>query len=208
MEILQINLIEGTILSTDLAEGYATTVNGASVQVSLEDGVFFNEAEVIRADRKTKSGVIHFIDQVLLPPSLLDIVEGNENFSILKTAIETAGLESALLDPEAGLTVFAPTDAAFVSLLGELGLTAEELLASPDLSTILLYHVLGQEVFSTDLADGLSVDMLAGGSITFDLSGAPAIIDGQGREVPLNTGLLDIKATNGVVHVIDRVLLP
>ena len=208
-EILLYHVLEGTITSSDLSDGYATTLNEASVKVSLEDGVFFNQAEVISADNFTDNGVIHVIDQVIFPPTLLDIVDGNENFSILKTAIETAGLESALEDPDAALTVFAPTDAAFLSVLEELELTPADLLGSPDLSTILLYHVFGGEVFSTDLADGLTVDMLAGGSIEFDLeSMPPSIIDGQGRVVPLNTGLLDIRATNGVVHVVDRVLLP
>ncbi|MEJ2005318.1 MAG: fasciclin domain-containing protein, partial [Cyclobacteriaceae bacterium] len=208
-EILLYHVLEGKVKSTDLEEGYATTLNGASVKVSLDGGVFFNDSEVIRADKRGLNGIIHVIDKVLFPPNLLDIVKGNENFSILNLAIETAGLESALEDPNAGFTVFAPTDAAFGSLLTELGISAEDLLGNPDLSTILLYHVYGEEVFSTDLVDGLSVDMLAGGSIEFDLDPTPpVIIDGQGREVPLNTGLLDISATNGVVHVVNRVLLP
>ncbi len=207
-EILLYHVLDGKVKARDLEEGYVTTLNGASLKVSLDGGVFFNESEVIRADKRALNGIVHVIDQVLLPPTLFDLVEGNENFSILKAAIETAGLESALLNPDAELTVFAPTNAAFADLLAELGITAADLLGNPDLSTILLYHVLSGEVFSTDLSDGLSVNMLAGGSITFDLSGAPAIIDGAGRTVPLNTRFLDIRATNGVVHVIDRVLLP
>ncbi|MCA6073460.1 fasciclin domain-containing protein [Fulvivirga sedimenti] len=207
-EILLYHVLEGKVRARDLEEGYVTSLNGASIRVSLENGVFFNESEVIRADKRALNGIVHVIDQVLLPTSLLDLVNGNENFSILKTAIETAGLESALSNPAAGLTVFAPTNDAFVSLLEELNLTAAQLLANPDLTTILLYHVFNGEVFSTDLSNGLNVDMLAGGSITFDLTGAPSIIDGAGRTIPLNTGLLDIRATNGVVHVIDRVLLP
>jgi transforming growth factor-beta-induced protein len=208
-EILLYHVLEGKVFARDLEEGYATTLNGASVKVSLDGGVFFNESEVIRADKRALNGVLHVIDQVLLPPTLLGIVQGNDNFSILKTAIETAGLESALDDPAASLTVFAPTDAAFGSLLTELGISAGDLLANPNLSTILLYHVLSGEVFSTDLRDELKVDMLAGGSIEFNLkTNPPSIIDGQGRSIPLNVDNLDIKATNGVVHVVDRVLLP
>jgi len=209
-EILLYHVLDGKVRARDLEEGYATTLNGASVRVSLQDGVFFNDSEVIRADKRALNGIVHVIDKVLLPPNLLDIVKGNENFSILKAAIETAGLESALENPDAGFTVFAPTNAAFAALLEDLGATPAELLARPDLETILLYHVFGGgEVFSTDLVDGLTVDMVAGGSIEFELeTNPPSIIDGAGRNVDLNVGLLDIKATNGVVHVIDHVLLP
>ncbi len=207
-EILLYHVLEGKIRSTDLTEGYAHTVNGASVRVSLDGGVFFNDAEVILADKWAINGIIHGIDKVLLPPTLVDIVQGNENFSILEEALIKADLVDVLADPMAEFTVFAPTNDAFAALLGELGLTKDQLLGLPNLDQVLLYHVLGGSVFSDNLADGLSVEMANGENITFDLTGAPAIIDVNGRSTTLNTGLLDIKATNGVVHVLNGVLLP
>lgn len=207
-DILLYHAIDGKVKSTDLTEGYVNTVNGASVRVSLDGGVFFNNAQVTKADVHTRRGVIHFIDGVLLPPTVVDIVQGNEAFSILEQAVITAGLAGDLADPAADVTVFAPTDAAFIALLDELGLNAEQLLGSPALLDVLLYHVLSGQVLSTDLSDGLTVTMENGEDITFDLSGLAEIIDVNNRSVPLNTGNLDIQATNGVVHVIDRVLAP
>jgi transforming growth factor-beta-induced protein len=211
-EILLYHVLGGKVRSTDLTEGFVPTVNRAAVEVSLDGGVFFNDAEVVLADIHALNGIIHVIDQVLMPPTatLWEIVEGNDSFSILQTAIETAGLVGVLDDPNANFTVFAPTDDAFVALLSELGLTAEQLLALPNLDVVLLYHVLGGRVFSSDLSDGLTVEMTSGEDISFDLDNAagPSIIDVNGRAIPLNTGLLNIQANNGVAHVIDRVLLP
>lgn len=208
-EILLYHVIDGKVRSTDLVEGYAPTLNGASVRVSLDGGVFFNNtSEVIRADIHTFRGVLHLIDEVLIPPTLVGIVQGNENFTILEAALTKANLIDTLNDPDANFTVFAPTDAAFAALLEELGLTAEDLLNDSRLSDVLLYHVLSGRVFSTDLAQDLTVDMANGGEIRFDLTGAPFIEDEKGRQVFLNTGLLDIGATNGVVHVINHVLRP
>lgn len=213
-EILLYHVIAGKVLSTDLEEGFVPTLNGAAVEVSLENGVFFNDSEVILADIHALNGVIHAIDQVLLPPTatLWEIVEGNDSFSILKTAIETADLKGTLDDPDANFTVFAPTNAAFGELLAELGLTAEQLLALPNLDQVLLYHVLSGRTFSSDLEDGLTVPTVQGESITFDLDNmaGPSIIDVNNRVVPLTSDpdLLNIQANNGVAHVIDEVLLP
>ncbi len=209
-EILLYHVVAGEVYSGDLSEGYVPTLNGAAVEISLDGGVFVNDSEVIKADVRALNGVIHVIDQVLMPPmeTLWGIVEGNDTFSTLQLAIETAGLVETLDDPEANFTVFAPTNDAFGLLLGELGLTAEQLLALPNLDQVLLYHVLSGRVYSSDLSEGLSVEMANGENITFDLTGAPAITDVNGRSVPLNTGMLNIQANNGVAHVIDQVLLP
>ena len=209
-DILLYHAIGGKVKSTDLTEGFVQTVNGASVNVSLDGGVFFDDAQVTKADVHTKRGVIHFIDGVLIPPtkSLLELVQGDDRFTILEQAVITAELDGALANPDANFTVFAPTDDAFIALLGELGIGAGDLLSSPALANVLLYHVLSGRVFSTDLSDGLTVAMENGEDITFDLSGLPSIIDVNGRSIPLNTGNLNIQATNGVVHVIDAVLAP
>ena len=116
-------------------------------------------------------------------------------------ALEEAGLVQAL-QAEGPFTVFAPTNQAFTDLLQTLDISAEELLMQPDLANVLLYHVVPAEVFSTDLSDGMIAPTLNGDeTLTVDLS------DG----VKINTStvtLADLDATNGVIHVIDTVLVP
>jgi transforming growth factor-beta-induced protein len=206
--ILLYHVVPGLVFAEDLSEVFVPTLNGAAVEVSLDGGVFINESEVIKANVRAINSVLHVVDQVLLPPTktIADIVIAGENFSILEAAVIEAKLAGTLSDADANFTVFAPTDAAFVELLGVLGITAGDLLASPALSDVLLYHVLGGRVYSTDLSDGLSVEMLNGEEITFDLSGMPAIVDVNGRSIQLET--TDIQATNGVIHVIKGVLAP
>ncbi len=142
--------------------------------------------------------------------TVLDVAAGNEDFSTLVAAVQAAGLEDALADPEATLTVFAPTNAAFESALSALGLSAEELLADTEtLTTILTYHVLGATVTSSDIAgagtDEILVEPLSGEALTVavDDDGAVGFVD-QSATVTM----ADIEASNGVIHAIDAVLLP
>jgi len=131
---------------------------------------------------------------------IVDIAVGNSDFSILVSALQKADLVGAL-QGEGPFTVFAPTNAAFAKLLEALDITAEELLAQPDLAKVLTYHVVSGKVMSTDLSDGLEADTLNGEKIKFDLSGDPKVNDSAITTV-------DIEATNGVIHVIDTVLVP
>jgi transforming growth factor-beta-induced protein len=141
--------------------------------------------------------------------TIADIVAGNEDFSTLLAAVEAAGLVDALSDPDATLTVFAPTNDAFEALLTELGITAEELLENPDLEAILLYHVLGEVVTSGDIADAgveeIEVTTLEG-SMLIVVVGDDGTVGFSGSEAVVTTP--DIEADNGVIHVIDGVLLP
>ncbi len=131
---------------------------------------------------------------------IVDIAVGNSDFSILVSALQKADLVGAL-QGEGPFTVFAPTNAAFAKLLEALDITAEELLAQPDLAKVLTYHVVSGKVMSTDLSDGLEADTLNGEKITFDLSGDPKVNDSSITTV-------DIEATNGVIHIVDTVLVP
>ena len=132
---------------------------------------------------------------------IVGIASGSEDFSILVAAVQKAGLVEAL-QGEGPFTVFAPTNAAFAALLSQLNVTAEELLNHPQLAEVLLYHVVSGKVLSTGLADGMTAEtLLAGQSITVDLT------DG----VKINNSSVvaaDIEASNGVIHVIDSVLVP
>lgn len=109
--------------------------------MTLSDGkVMINNATVTTPDLEAGNGVVHVIDTVLIPPTVVDLGEADPDFEILMDAIQTAGLRDTIND-NGPFTVFAPINNAFQSLLAELSLTKEELLASPDLPDILKYHV-------------------------------------------------------------------
>ena len=133
---------------------------------------------------------------------LLDIVDtavAAGDFTTLVAAVQAAGLVDALKS-EGPLTVFAPTDAAFAALPAE---TVAALLADPtgDLTQILLYHVVAGKVTAADLSDGLAVTTLQGSEIVFSLTDGAKVND-------VNIIATDIETANGVIHVIDAVLLP
>lgn len=131
---------------------------------------------------------------------IASIAAGSDDFSILTAALEKAGLLEAL-QAEGPFTVFAPTNAAFEALLSTLGITAEDLFAQPQLADVLLYHVVSGKVLSTDLRNGMTADTLSGQAISVDLS--------QGVKINTSTVVsADVEASNGVIHVIDRVLVP
>jgi LPXTG-motif cell wall-anchored protein len=132
--------------------------------------------------------------------SIVDIAVGNEDFSILVAALQKAELVGAL-QGEGPFTVFAPNNAAFLKLLEGLGITAEQLLDHPQLSEILLYHVVSAKVMSTDLSDGLKAPSLNGEELVFYLKSGVKV---SGSAVTA----ADIEASNGVIHVIDTVMVP
>lgn len=154
------------------------------------------------------NGVIHVIDKVLVPEAfsiefdtVVDIALSDDNFSILVAALQKAGLVDALKG--AGpFTVFAPTNAAFEALLAKLDITAEELLSQSNLSKVLLYHVVPGLVKAENITNGLVAETLnAGNSLTFTLG---SVFINETTEVVT----ADLLALNGVVHVIDEVLVP
>jgi transforming growth factor-beta-induced protein len=148
--------------------------------------------------------------EAMMEETVLDIAAANEDFSTLAAAVEAAGLQDALSDPEATLTVFAPTNEAFEAALTSLGLTAEELLADTEtLTAILTYHVLGDIVTSSDIAgagtEEIPVETLSGEELTVVVGddGTVGFVDQTAT-----VSMADIEASNGVIHVIDAVLLP
>ncbi|MFN2203080.1 MAG: fasciclin domain-containing protein, partial [Caldilineaceae bacterium] len=146
---------------------------------------------------------------VLLPSSfafaqegdIVDTAAANEDFSTLVAAVQAAGLVDALKG-EGPFTVFAPVNAAFEPLAAD-G-TLDALLADPsgDLTQILLYHVVPGKVMSSDLSDGLQADTLEGSPLTFTVSDSGAMVNDA------NIVAADIEVSNGVIHVIDKVLVP
>lgn len=139
--------------------------------------------------------------------SVLGVARSDGRFTILSEAVVAAGLETSLREP-AAKTVFAPTDAAFTALLGELGITKDALLANRALLTsVLTYHVLPAAVTRAQVPAGKAITTLQGGIFKIDATpGGLVIKDGRNRSA--NITATDLTASNGVVHVIDKVLLP
>jgi uncharacterized surface protein with fasciclin (FAS1) repeats len=166
-------------------------------------------ARVTRADLHARNGVVHVIDRVVLPRgTVVEMARANPDFSLLVQALDAAGL-SGTLGGTGPFTVFAPTNAAFTSLLQELGLTSQALLANQTLLTqVLTYHVLSpQLVRKADIRPGRAVTPLQGAFFKIDVAGdAATIVDGRNRSSRIVA--TDVAATNGVIHVVDRVLLP
>jgi transforming growth factor-beta-induced protein len=212
-DVLLYHVVSGQVLSTDLSNGMsAPTLGGENITVDLSSGVKINNASVTTADVMATNGVIHIIDTVLVPNSfklapepavpatVVDIALSSNDFSILVAALQKADLVGAL-QGEGPFTVFAPTNAAFEKLLAALNISASDLLNQPDLAKVLLYHVVSGNVKSTDLSDGLMADTLNGEKVEFDLSSGVKVNSSQVISA-------DIAAGNGVVHVIDTVLVP
>jgi transforming growth factor-beta-induced protein len=215
-DVLLYHVISGQVMSTDLSDGMqAATVGGQNVTISLDGGVFVNDSEVIIADIEASNGVIHVIDSVLVPegfelvmaeeeqeeiPSIVDIAVNDGRFTVLVAALQQAGLVETL-QGDGPFTVFAPTDDAFMNLLAALEISAEELLAQPGLADVLLYHVISGQVMSTDLSDGMQAATVGGQNVTISLDGGVFVNDSE-------VVIADIEASNGVIHVIDSVLVP
>lgn len=144
--------------------------------------------------------MISIVPSFAADQSIVEIAVGNSDFSILVSALQKAELVDAL-SGEGPFTVFAPTNDAFVKLIGELGITAEQLLNHPQLSEVLLYHVVSGKVMSTDLSSGMKAGTLLGEEITVDLSSGVKINSSK-------VTAADVEATNGVIHIIDTVLVP
>jgi transforming growth factor-beta-induced protein len=167
------------------------------------------ESKVTRADVRARNGVVHIVDRVLLPTdrNLVALASSLPQFSILVEAVVAAGLADTLSAP-GPFTVFAPTNDAFAALLGELGLTKEQLLANkPLLTQVLTYHVLAGRLFADKLSDKLALASVEGQPLVFRVGQAGAsITDARGRSAKI-VGT-NVQASNGVVHVIDKVILP
>ncbi|MFZ2357905.1 MAG: fasciclin domain-containing protein [Anaerolineae bacterium] len=210
-QILLYHVLPGKVMAASVADGLSVeTLQGAPVTFSVQNGTaMINDAAIIATDIEAANGVIHVIDAVILPPAdaaseapMMDIVDtavAAGSFNTLVAAVQAAGLEEALRG-EGPFTVFAPTDEAFAAIPAE---TLQGLLADPEaLSQILLYHVLPGKVMAASVADGLSVETLQGAPVTFSAA------DGTAKINDATIVATDIEAANGVIHVIDAVILP
>jgi uncharacterized surface protein with fasciclin (FAS1) repeats len=165
-----------------------------------EEGAFIGGALISATNVPTANGIIHVIDAVLIPPgNVVDVLVADPRFSTLVAAVTAASLELALVEP-GPVTVFAPTDAAFDALAE--GTVAALLGDIPALTQILFYHVVSGKLYAGDVVAETSLTTLEG-------SEAPIALDEEGARI---SGSLIIETniigSNGVIHVIDAVMLP
>ena len=177
-----------------------STTNTLKLTLTSTGSVFVNHAQVTTPNLTTDNGIVHVLNAILLPVETVVDVAIDNGFSTLTTAVVTAELLPALTNPLALFTVFAPTNAAFDNLAAALGTDLAGILANPELADILLYHVVNGEVLSTDLTNG-AVATLNGQSVTINLMSGVMVNNA-------NVILADVTSDNGVVHVIDAVLVP
>jgi transforming growth factor-beta-induced protein len=225
-QILTYHVVAGQVLAADVVGlTEATSVQGDTIDITVSDaGVMVDGANVVTTDILTSNGVIHVIDAVILPEgivlpehgmmeeateeemseeamggTIVDVAAEAGTFTTLLAAAEAAGLVDTL-NSDGPFTVFAPTDDAFAALPEG---TVEGLLADPDaLRAILLYHVVAGDVRAADVVNLTSATTVNGADVSIE------VVDGQVLVGGATVVAADVEASNGVIHVIDAVLIP
>jgi len=205
--ILTFHVVSGNVSAADVIKlDNAITVNGQRVDIEFDKqtkAVHINGAKVVTADIKCSNGTIHVLDKVILPSSknLVETAIDAGSFDTLATAVRAAGL-AEVLTADAPLTVFAPTDEAFAQLPEG----TVEMLLEPEnkakLQAVLKYHVVAGRVFSDQALKAGAATTLQGGTLKIEVKDEVAYVNGA------KLVATDVQASNGVIHVIDRVLLP
>jgi transforming growth factor-beta-induced protein len=211
-DILLYHVVSGKVMAADVGKlTSAKTVLGKDVMVKVDMGnVYINESKVVITDIETSNGVIHVIDSVLLPPSedamtgktIVDVAVADGRFKTLAAALGAAGLVETL-QGAGPFTVFAPTDEAFAKLPAG---TLDELLKPENkqkLTDILLYHVVSGKVMAADVVKLTSAPTVLGKDVTIAVKDGKVFLNNTVQVI-----ITDIEASNGVIHVIDAVLLP
>ncbi len=211
-DILLYHVVAGNVMAADVVNlDSATTALGQDIAIRVEDGkVFINDAEVIITDIETSNGTIHVIDSVILPPAeevsapgtIVEIAVADGRFNTLVAAVTAAELVDTL-NGEGPFTVFAPTDDAFAALPAG---TLDSLLLPENkqaLTDILLYHVVSGSVMASDVVGLSSAPTVLGKDITITVKDGNVFLNDTTQVI-----ITDIEASNGVIHVIDAVLLP
>lgn len=216
--VLLFHVLGAEVTAAELTDSYVTTASTGpnneqiSLQIDVTGGVVFNgSASPITTDIEASNGIVHIIDEVMLPPSVVNIALNNNGFSSLVAALTRSDLTTdfiSILSGTGPFTVFAPTDAAFQALLDsniEWNTLADIPVAT--LEAVLSYHVVsGANVQSDMLSDGQTITAFSEETFDIDLSNGPAINTTSGQTV--NIILPDVQGTNGIVHAIDAVLIP
>lgn len=205
VSVLTYHVVAGKVSAAQVVKlNAAATVNGQRVNIKVEEGnVQVDQATVVKADIHCSNGIIHVVDQVLLPSgdNIPATADKAGTFKTLLAAAKAAGLVEVLAGDKP-LTVFAPTDEAFAKLPAG---TVESLLKPENkekLAAILKFHVVAGRVFSNDVLGKKELKTVQGGMLTAAIKNGSATINGAGIVAT------DIDASNGVIHVIDSVMLP
>lgn len=218
-EILLNHVVSGAAQSTDLTnnqylktlgKGSASSTNTLSMHVNTTSGVKLNGvANVTTPNVIATNGVIHIVDAVIGLPTIVTHATANSNFSSLVGALTSAGQPDfvSILSGAGPFTVFAPTNAAFTSLDSELSSSGGIAgVSSTNLTKVLQYHVVSGNVLSNTLTNNQTVATLQTPQ-TFLINLSPARITDVNSRVS-NIAATDVQCSNGVIHVIDKVLLP
>ncbi len=216
--ILLNHVLSGSVRSTAINTGYYSTLakgpNDSPISLYADSkaaGVTFNAvATVTTADVVASNGVVHIINKVITLPTVVTHALANPEFSTLVAALTRPDLGTdyvSILSGNGPFTVFAPTNAAFAALLQELGVANLNDIPAATLNAVLQYHVVsGNNVRSSQLTEGQQVTTLQGGKFTVTLAGGAKITDAKDRVA--NIVAVDVQGGNGVVHAIDKVILP
>ena len=215
--LLLYHVLPAQVMAADVPAGpnaKVITAGGDSVFVtSNSSGVYVNGISVIQADIEASNGVIHLLSKALIPAvgNIVEVAQANPDFSYLVAAVLRASTGATnvagVLTSAGPFTLFAPTNSAFI----DAGFaTIDDInAADPDvLASILTYHVVAGRVFSSDLTNDATPATANGQTVTIGISGSGATVKGMSNETASNITAANIMARNGVVHVIDKVLLP
>lgn len=217
-QILLNHVVTGAVKSTDLSTGYiktlakgsASATNTLSMFVNTSSGVKLNGvATVTTADIMASNGVIHIVDKVIGLPTIVTHATANPNFTSLVGALTGAGQPNfvSILSGTGPFTVFAPTNAAFTALNTELAPGGIASVSAANLTKVLQYHVVNGNILAATLTEGQVVPTLqTPQTFTIQLTGGAKIKDANNR---ISTIIAtDVQCSNGVIHVLDKVLLP
>ena len=205
-DILLYHVLSGSVQSSEVTDGLtATAVNGDILTFAVGDSVMVNDATVTTPDVMASNGVIHVIDKVLIPPADLEniptVAQSTGIHNSLVSALIHANLVGAL-SGEGPYTVFAPTDAAFE----EFGLNLSDFDTEAEnetLAKILSYHVAMGSVMSSSITNGMEVNSLIQEPISVSVFNGSVILNGEALVTQP-----DVMTSNGVIHVINKVLMP
>ena len=217
--VLTYHVIDGTVMAADLPSTAAAapakigSLGGDFYLSNKGGGVFINgSTQVTATDIDGSNGVVHVIDRTLLPPSqtVVDIAvslsqaEDAEFTTLVALLTDPAQADVlAAINGEGPYTIFAPTDAAFAEISGVTGG-----LTDAQISEVLKYHVVGAQVYSSDLEDGLSPATFNSQTITINLGATVTVSDMDDMNMDATVTAVNVNGTNGVIHVIDKVLIP
>lgn len=219
-EILLNHVLGTKMMASQVATGYVSTMAKGSASSTRNLSMFVNTASgvklngvstVTQTDLMATNGVIHKVDKVIGLPTVVTHVLANPNFSTLVSALTRNDMPDfvGILGGSTGspFTVFAPNNAAFGSLLTEINLPGLASIPTVTLENALKYHVVaGANVASTDIMNNMNVTTFQGGTFTVTTTGGVKITDANNRMS--NVIATDVQCSNGIIHVMDKVLLP